>query len=122
MFPWMGMMKMPLSGNVHQEISPDTSLLEINLNHRQKIDRDILTNIASYSEQLATISAAIVEIADHAPGEAVEKLRQLNAQIAGIKAKHSRHLAQQIKHDLATLQATDPAAYSQIIDSLESNN
>jgi hypothetical protein len=54
LFPWWGLFKWPLSGDVTQDIAPITSLLspqfEFNFAGNRRIESEVIADVASYGK------------------------------------------------------------------------
>ncbi|MEM0910702.1 MAG: hypothetical protein AAGJ37_06980 [Pseudomonadota bacterium] len=116
--PWLNFY-WPLSGDV-KDISPVTTWFspnyEINFAGNREIEARIISETASYGKQLGKLTAAVLEIADGEPGEAVENLRKLSADIE--KAKNSA-IQDSIKSQLEKLKDSDPEAYDKLLSELK---
>jgi hypothetical protein len=115
--PWLNFY-WPLSGDV-KDISPVTSWFspnyEINFAGDQEIEAQIISQTASYGKQLGKLSAAVLELADSGPGEAVENLRKMTDDIEKMKTSA---LQEKIKQQLKRLQETDKDAYDALLSGL----
>lgn len=113
-FAW----QMPLSGDV-KDISPVTSWMcpqyEINIAGNAKLEKQVITEVASYGKQLGKISNAVLELADGKPGDAVAALRKMAEEIDALKSKT---LQDSIVADLAQLRVEDKEAYEALLKSL----
>jgi hypothetical protein len=113
-FAW----NMPLSGDV-KDISPVTSWFspqyEFNIAGNAALEKQVITKVASYGKQLGKLTNAVLELADGEPGEAVEALRAMAAEIEAVKNKT---LADSIEADLAKLKVQDKAAYEALVKRL----
>lgn len=113
-FAW----NMPLSGDV-KDISPVTSWFspqyEFNIAGNAALEKQVITKVASYGKQLGKLTNAVLELADGKPGEAVESLRALAAEIEAVKNKT---LVDTIEADLAKLKSQDKSAYRELIKRL----
>ena len=113
-FAW----NMPLSGDV-KDISPVTSWFspqyEFNIAGNAALEKQVITKVASYGKQLGKLTNAVLELADGEPGEAVEALRAMAAEIEAVKNKT---LAASIEADLAKLKVQDKAAYEALVKRL----
>ena len=102
--------RLPLSGNVTQSINPWTwifnpmgsqvGLVNINLgkSSNPEVEEEVLTDIASYGKQLGRIEDVLTVLLDHfrpkralttEEEKAIAGLRELVAEIGGVKAKHA---------------------------------
>ncbi|MEC9261862.1 MAG: hypothetical protein VYD53_11025 [Pseudomonadota bacterium] len=113
-FAW----NMPLSGDV-KDISPVTSWFspqyEFNIAGNAALEKQVITKVASYGKQLGKLTNAVLEIADGEPGQAVESLRAMAAEIEAVKNKT---LVDSIEADLAKLKNQDIAAYQALLTRL----
>jgi len=120
LFPWWGPFKWPLSGDVTQDIAPNTSWLspqfEFNFAGNRRIEAKVVADVASYGKQLGILSEAILELADGKKGLAVERLKALTDQIDDVKHQHEDRLEQKVKADLDQLKQEDPKALNRLLD------
>ena len=120
LFPWLGMFKSPLSGDVTQDISPITRLLspqfEFNFAGDRNIESEVVAEVASYGKQLGILSDALIELADGKKGEAVNRLKKLTVEIEVIKNQHKDKLEQTVKADLDKLKKQDPDTLKRLIE------
>jgi len=119
LFPWWGLLKAPWSGDVTQDIAADTRWLspqfELNFSGNRKIEAEVVAEVASYGKQLGALSEAVLEIAQGEPGDAVERLKRLAAQVEGVKRKHRDRLEQRLRDDLDQLKQQDPEALERLL-------
>jgi len=119
LFPWWGLLKAPWSGDVTQDIAPDTRWLspkfELNFSGNRKIEAEVVAQVASYGKQLGALSEAVLEIAQGEPGDAVERLKRLEAQIEEVKRKHQDSLEQGLRANLDPLKQQDPEALERLL-------
>ena len=119
-YPWWGLLKSPLSGDVVQDINPITSLfspqIELNFAGNRRIETEVVTGIASYGRQIGILSEAILELASDEKGEAIERLKALTADIEKIKNEHKVSLKHDVKAGLDKLQRQDPATLKRLLD------
>lgn len=120
LFPWWGLFKWPLSGDVTQDIAPITSLLspqfEFNFAGNRRIESEVVADVASYGKQLGILSEAVMELADGNKGVAFDRLKKLTDQIEEVKHQHEDRLEQKVKADLDQLKQQDPKTLKRIID------
>lgn len=114
----------PLSGDVTQDISPVTSWLspqfEFNFAGNKNVEKDVVSNVASYGRQLGVIANALLEIAektDTQDGDAVKRLKDMKARIDKVKCRHSGNLEERIKQDLETLKEKDKEKFEALLKS-----
>ncbi len=116
--PWLKFY-WPLSGDV-SGISPVTSWFspnyEINFAGNREIEAKVISETASYGKQLGKITAAVLEMADGEPGEAVDQLRALSEEIERVK---SSAIQDSIKTQLNALKETDPDAYKKLLSEIK---
>ena len=109
---------MPFSGDV-KDISPVTSWFspqyEFNIAGNAALEKQVITKAASYGKQLGKLTNAVLELADGEPGEAVESLRAMAAEIEALKNKT---LVDTIEADLAKLKSQDKATYDNLMKKL----
>jgi hypothetical protein len=103
--------KLPLSGDVFQAISPWTAFMSpigsqvglfnvtIGQSSEPAVERDVLSDVASYGKQLGRIGDALIVLLAHfhpaAPltteeTAAIDDLKDMLRQIADVKEKHQR--------------------------------
>ena len=120
LFPWWEPFKWPLSGDVTQDIAPNTSWLspqfEFNFAGNRRIEAKVVADVASYGKQLGILSEAILELADGKKGLAVERLKALTDQIDNVKHQHEDRLEQKVKADLDQLKQKDQKALKRLLD------
>jgi hypothetical protein len=105
----MPVFKLPLSGDVVQNISPFTAfmspigsqfgLINITLGRSSapEVESDVLSDVGTYGKQLGQISDALLVLIERMPKElrlddepAIEAFKKMVGQIAEIKEKHRR--------------------------------
>jgi hypothetical protein len=107
----MPMFKLPLSGDVTQQISPFSNwfsgagnqygLINITIGQSSEpqVEADTLTDVASYGKQLGRIGDALIVLLKHFrpqdglsahEHEAIEDLYKMLDAIAGVKDRHKR--------------------------------
>lgn len=120
LFPWWGMFRGPLSGDVNQDIAPVTSWLspqlEFNFAGNRRIETEVVADVASYGKQLGILSEAVLELAEGDPGESLARLKELTAQIDEVKQQHTDRLERQAKSELDRLKRQDPQALARLLD------
>ena len=120
LFPWWGLYKGPLSGDVTQDISPVTSWwspqVEFNFAGNRRIESQVVSDVASYGKQLGILIDAMQELAEGKNGEAVERVKALAEQIEAVKTQHRERLEQHLKDDLDQLKQHDPQALKRLLD------
>jgi hypothetical protein len=120
LFPWWGLFKWPLSGDVTQDIAPITSLLspqfEFNFAGNRRIESEVIADVASYGKQLGILSEAVMELADGKKGVAIDRLKKLTDQIEEVKHRHQDRLEQKLKADLDQLKQQDSETLKRILD------
>lgn len=119
-FPWWGPFKSPFSGDVTQDIAPNTSWLcpqfEINFAGNHRVESEVVADVASYGTQLGALSEAVMELANGEKGEAVDRLKTLMDQIEEIKDRHEVGLEKKIKAELDQLKKRDPKTLKRLLD------
>lgn len=120
LFPWWGMFRGPLSGDVTQDIAPVTSWLspqlEFNFAGDRRIESEVVAEIASYGKQLGILSDAVLELAEGETGEGMARLKALAADIDEVKQQHTDKLEQRAKAELDRLKHQDPQALARLLD------
>ncbi|HEY0328743.1 MAG TPA: hypothetical protein VGC77_06535 [Rhodopseudomonas sp.] len=103
--------KLPLSGDVVQNISPWTAFLSpigsqfglVNITLGQssapQVEQEVLNDVGSYGKQLGRIGDALIVLLAHLPADvrlspdeckAIDALDDMLQKIADVKAKHNR--------------------------------
>jgi hypothetical protein len=120
LFPWWGLFKGPLSGDVTQDIAPITSWLspqfEFNFAGNRRIESEVVADVASYGKQLGILSEAVMELADGNKGVAIDRLKKLTDEIEEVKHQHKDRLEQKVKAGLDQLKQQDPKTLKRLID------
>ena len=120
LFPWWGLFKGPLSGDMTQDIAPITSWLspqfEFNFAGNRRIEAEVVADVASYGQQLGILAEAMLELADGSKGVAVDRLKKLTDQIDEVKHQHEDRLEQKVKADLDQLKQQDPKALQRLLN------
>jgi hypothetical protein len=101
--------RLPLSGNVTQSINPWTMLfnpvgnqvglvnIELGQSSQPEVEQEVLSDVASYGKQIGRIEEALIVLLDHfnpsrpltaQEQQAIGDLRELVAQVAGIKERY----------------------------------
>ena len=118
-FPWWGLFKGPLSGDVTQDIAPITSWLspqfEFNFAGNRRIESEVVADVASYGKQLGILSEALLELADGDSGAGVARLRELTARIEEVKQQHAGRLEQNVESQLEQLKRQQPEALARLL-------
>lgn len=119
--PYSWLYKSPLSGDVTQDISPFTNLfspqIELNFAGNRKIEQKVITEVASYGKQLGILTEALLELAGDNTSPEVERLKELNEEIAKVKEQTTDELENSAKEALDCLKEADPKALQRILDS-----
>jgi hypothetical protein len=122
--------KLPLSGDVFQAISPWTAFMSpigsqvglfnvtIGQSSEPAVERDVLSDVASYGKQLGRIGDALIVLLAHfhpaAPlsaeeTAAIDDLKDMLRQIADVKEKHERKAMRPRAHVILPVSpATEP--------------
>ena len=120
LFPWGGLFKGPLSGDVTQDIAPITSWLspqfEFNFAGNRRVEAKVVADVASYGKQLGILSEAVLELADGNKGVAVDRFKKLTDKIEEIKHQHKDRLEQKLKAELDQLEQQDPKILKLLLD------
>ena len=78
---WVRATRWPLSGDVIQDISPETHwfspTLEFNIAGDPRIEADVVRNVASYGKQLGRLTEALLAVGKDSDDPAMERLRSL---------------------------------------------
>ncbi len=130
MFPWMlfpwlslpaasGLYRWPLSGDVSQDITPLTNLfspqLSMHFAGNQEIEREVVSQVASYGKQLGMLTEAVLAVAGDSKDPAVERLRETRDAVEDIKARHQTQAAKAAEQAMERLRRTDEAAFRNLL-------
>ncbi len=131
MFPWLWywspQVHLPWSGNVAQQIDPDTTWF-FNAISPSAGDGRIeqrAVQVASYGRQLGLISELLLDLAEQTPPatpagkKARQRLADIQRRIQSIKQDATGDEGEQLLLRLKTLRQTDPAAFSRLRAQLE---
>jgi hypothetical protein len=134
MFPWFWFwaprFNYPWSGNVAQDISPDTTWFFGAIKPQAGIgdvEKEIF-DVASYGRQLGLITEVLLSLAsadtiDAAKAtESLTRLKAIYAEIESVKAENSRRLAEATMAMLRTLRARDPDAFTRVLRESEAGS
>jgi len=125
MFPWFPFypsFRSLWSGDVTQDIDPVTNWFSPRIEVFRgdpRIEREVVTKVASYGRQLGLLSNAVLELAEEPDGPAVEKLRALVDQIEEVKQDHKTDLEAAAKNSLEALKEADKAAFERLVATLK---
>lgn len=120
------MMLSPFCGGVNQDYHPDTSwfspTVNVEMAGHQKIERDVVTNTASYGKQIGLMMDILVVLAEkcecvdteqfHAD---VKRLKDIHTRIENTKKHHRGSLAHTAVDTLDALKRDNPKYYEDII-------
>jgi hypothetical protein len=88
---------------------------EVNYAGIPSVEREVISDVASFGKQLGILSEAILEIADGAAGDKVERLRKLVSEVEAVKERHKRDLQIEAEDALRRLRVADPLAFKFLI-------
>jgi hypothetical protein len=127
MFPWFWFwaprFNYPWSGNVAQDIAPDTTWFFGAIKPEAgvgDVEKEIF-EVVSYGRQLGLITEVLLSFAgadtiDAAKStESLKRLQQLYAEIEKVKTEHSHRLAEATTAMLRNLQARDRDAFTRVM-------
>ncbi len=133
MFPWFWLwaprFNYPWSGNVAQEISPDTTWFFGAIKPQAgigEVEKEIF-DVASYGKQLGLITEVLLSLAsadaiDSAKAaESLRRLKEIHAEIEKVKAENSHRLAEAAIAMLRKLRARDRDAFRRLLRELEAD-
>lgn len=126
MFPWLWFwapqFHFPWSGNVEQQIDPDTSwffnAIAPSAGNGQVEQRAV--KVASYGRQLGLISELLLDLAEQTPPatpagkRARQRLADIERRIQAIKQDAAGDEGAQLLARLKTLRQSDPAAFARL--------
>ncbi len=131
MFPWFWLwaprFNYPWSGNVAQDISPDTTWFFGAIKPQAgigEVEKEIF-DVASYGKQLGLITEVLLSLAsadaiDSAKAaESLQRLKEIHAEIEKVKAENSHRLAEAAAAMLRKLRARDRDAFTRVLRELE---
>jgi hypothetical protein len=121
--PWVWpFMKLPLSGDVTQDISPVTSWFPTNIDidvvGDRAIEAEIAGNIATNGKQLGRLTDAVLALAGkegYDQNDAIEQLQEIADEVEEVKKRRYR---QRAKEALEKLKAEDNDVYSEVLNEL----
>lgn len=113
-----GPFQFPFGGGVMQDIATAlfSQKVEINYAGVAGIERDVVTDVASFGRQLGIVSEAVVELAGSAKGEKVGRLRKLVGDVDAVKRRHRRDVERQAEEAIESLRKLDEAALRRLLD------
>jgi hypothetical protein len=128
MFPWWfwiwtPQFNYPWSGNVAQDISPDTTWFFGAIKPQAgngEVEKEIF-DVASYGKQLGLIMEVLLSVASAdtidptKSADSLARLKQLYAEIEDVKAENSRRLTEAAIAMLRKLHARDPQAVTRLM-------
>jgi len=121
MFPFLvnaPTIEYPLSGDITQDISPSFIAA---MKGVPEIERKIVTDVASYGDQLGTLTDAVLELAELAKfdGAKIRKLSHLSDEIEATKKDVRTALRERAEDALARLQKIDPEEHASLLATLK---
>lgn len=134
MFPWFWFwaprFNYPWSGNVAQDISPDTTWFFGAIKPEAgngDLEKEIF-DVASYGRQLGLITEVVLSLAsadtiDAAKAaESLKRLKEIYAEIEKVKAENSHRLAKATIAMLRKLRARDREAFTRVLREFEAGS
>jgi hypothetical protein len=131
MFPWFWIwaprFNYPWSGNVAQDISPDTTWFFGAIKPQAgigEVEKEIF-DVASYGKQLGLITEVLLSLASAdtidagKAAESLTRLKQIYAEIEKVKADNSRRLAEATMAMLRKLRARGRDVFTRILRELD---
>lgn len=117
LFPWLGFLNGPLSGDVIQDLTTSwlSPQFEFNFAGNHRIEAEVVADVASYGKQLGILSEAVLELAQGKKGEGIKRLESVVADIEKVKKRHNEKLDQKIKAQLDQLKRHDPKALEYLL-------
>jgi hypothetical protein len=88
---------------------------EVNYAGVPSVEREIISDVASFGKQLGILSEAILEITDGGAGDKVERLRRLVCEVEAVKKRHKRDLQIEAEDALRRLKVADPSAFKSLV-------
>ena len=126
MYPWLpwwtAFTKLPGAENLTQDIAPVTTWFpanfEMNFAGDPRIERDVVSNIASYGKQLGILTDALLTLAgDDTTHPEIQRLRDIAEKIEERKQTHRADLEQNAKAALERLKDADSEAFKRMLSS-----
>jgi hypothetical protein len=109
----------PLSGNVIQDIAPETywfsPTVELNIAGDPRIEADVVRNVASYGKQLGILTEALLATAKDSDDPAVCRLRDLAKDIEARKDARRSDAVAAARRALDELQERNPDALKTLL-------
>jgi len=125
LFFWTPVFRYPYSGSVNQHIQPQTDWFVNNVRPGAgvpDIERAVVRRVASYGTQLGKLTDAVLVLAEQLPSgadatqkEAVEDLRQLQAQVKTVKEEVRSDHTTWAREALSRLAEDDPKALAALL-------
>jgi hypothetical protein len=132
MFPWFWIwtprFNYPWSGNVAQDISPDTTWFFGSIKPQAgngEVEKEIFEEVASYGTQLGLIMEVLLSHASAdtidagKAAESLTRLKEVHAAIEKVKAENSHRLAEATIVMLRKLQARDRDAFTRALQEVD---
>ena len=119
LFPSWWSIKGPRSGDIDQNIATITRLLspqfELNFKGDEKIEAQVLADVASYGTQIGVLSEAVLEIAGDRKSESIDELRKLVDDVREVKRQHKHRLERRVRDQLDDLKERDQELLKRVI-------
>lgn len=116
---WLNLFRAPLSGDVTQDYAPVTSWwspqLEFNFAGNQKVEAEVVRNVASYGKQLGILTEAVLALGEGNDSSEIKRLRAQAEKIHEVKRRHAGATAAELKDRLDEFREKDPEAFEQLI-------
>ncbi|HFQ4984846.1 TPA: hypothetical protein ACGUZ2_004286 [Vibrio vulnificus] len=116
---WFKEVYLPLSGAVEQDISAWANFLspqiEFNFAGDKVIERDVVSNIASYGTQIGLLSKVVLELSKHSKSKEVAELSALVQHIEAVKKARKDNIRKTTKEAMDNFQRQDPEAFKRLL-------
>ena len=126
---WAPLFEFPFSGNVVQEIAPETDWFSANIDPTTgdaELEREIFQTVASYGKQIGILNEVLLAFVEEVKPDALkelkamQELKELQKKIDKIKkrkAKDQEHLRANVKQVLDKFSKNDPEGFKKLLKS-----
>lgn len=104
--------RLPLSGDIQQDIHPD--FFGPHYNGNEDVEREIIEDVAGYGRQLGWVVEALLQVAEKAEVD-LPKIERLHEKSEEIKAKHKTSAARSAAEALESLRQLDQETWKALV-------